>query len=169
MGRQSTRIHRNTYGATKAPHSSNKNQVATLSQERLIHADKGDFNQKGRMISGGHGQNNLEELKRRGEKLKIRHVFKNGVRLGSIPNHRNKYDRKKHAWFPKWWTDGTIQAAANYVASLKKATKAKNGETIYGTYKDVIVGIKINNGIIVSVFPSFTQSSKNLLKKGKEL
>lgn len=170
MGTKYSGSYIGTKGASAPPKTqSAESPAATLPQDRLRHANEGDFNVNGRPTSGGHGQDNIEKLNGTKYEPKITKTYSNGVRAGSIPHHKNPADREPegHAWFPKNWTNKTIRAAANYVARLKRAQGVEDGESIFGTYKGVAIGIKKRNGRIVTVFPSFNQPTTTS-KKGKK-
>ena len=82
----------------------------------IAHASVGTFlKNANRLKSGGHGQANIEEMKRRGIKFVIKKTFPNGVRLGYIPRH---YEKRRQGlgkgqvgqlWFPKNWTESDIR------------------------------------------------------------
>lgn len=168
MGTKFSGRYRETQGASAAPKSFSLKSSPTLPSDKLKHASEGSFNAGGRPMSGGHGQENIEKLKGTKYEPKITKTFSNGVRLGSVPNHGNPRNSKEngHAWFPENWTEKTIAAAGKYVASLKRAKKVCDGDTILGTYKGVSVGIKMRGGKIETVFPNFEQPTKSN-KKGK--
>ena len=65
------------------------------------------------MKSGGHGQSNIELLKKYGIGYNIVKTFPNGVRIGSIDNHKEKFKKtgqgNGQAWFPKSWSAKEIK------------------------------------------------------------
>lgn len=63
------------------------------------------------------------------------------------------------SWFPKLWTEKDIRHAGEHVAGLKSNRHVADGETIYGNYKGVRVGVKRTHGKIATVFPDADQSS----------
>ncbi|MDO4729802.1 MAG: EndoU domain-containing protein [Candidatus Saccharibacteria bacterium] len=169
MGVKPTGSYSHTIGATKAPPSLSGKSVATLPLKNLNHANQGDFNKTNRPVSGGHGQANINKLQGTRYEPEVTKTYPNGVRLGKIPNHKNPKDRVEngHAWFPSNWTEGTIKAAASYIAKLKGTAKVPDGEKAFGTYKGVRIGIIIRNGKIETVFPDFEQPTKSN-KKGRK-
>lgn len=112
------------------------------------------------MKSGGHGQENINYLKKHKIKFNTAYEYKNGVRLGNVSIHRwERYRSKnKQSWFPKKWSHKDIRNAAKQVLSLKKSTKAKYPKT--GYYKGVKVGLYAQEGKITTVFPWYTQKKK---------
>lgn len=64
-----------------------------VNQDRLDHSVLGDFNSNGRLINGGHGQANIDYLKRNNIEFNIVKEYDNGVRVGNIPSHKNKFKR----------------------------------------------------------------------------
>nr|WP_256332323.1 EndoU domain-containing protein [Paenibacillus sp. CF095] len=56
-----------------------------------------------RLINGGHGQDNINYLLKNKIAFNITKEYENGVRVGNIPNHKNKAKRsgEGQAWFPK--------------------------------------------------------------------
>lgn len=169
MGTKYSGRYKGTQGASAPPKLFSLKSSPTLSPDKLKHSSEGSFNASGRPMSGGHGQENIEKLAGTKYEPKVTKTFPNGVRLGSIPNHSNPRNSKTngHAWFPKNWTEKTIKAAGEYVARLKRAKGASDGETVWGTYKGVSVGIKMRGGKIETVFPNFEQPTKSN-KKGKQ-
>ena len=61
------------------------------------------------------------------------------------------------AWFPRSWTETDIRRAGEHVAGLKQNRHAKDGVSIFGTYKGVRVGVKKTNGIVGTVCPDSNQ------------
>lgn len=55
-------------------------------------------------------------------KYEITIEYNNGVRVGNIPESKQRTARSgnNHTWFPKSWTSQDIEDAANYVASTYK-------------------------------------------------
>ena len=141
-----------------------------VSEFALVHSAEGtfikSFDKKNgvtmRLASGGHGEINLVLLRRYKIKYNIVKTYPNGVRIGNIPTHkkRDKRTGTGQTWFPKEWTNKTIKKAGIHVASLKRNRKCKDGETMYGTYKGVVVGVKKTNGKISTIFPTEDQKIK---------
>ena len=129
----------------------------------VTHASVGTFlKNSNRLKSGGHGQANIEEMKRRGIKFVIKKTFPKGVRLGYVQNH---YERRRRGldkgqigqlWFPKNWTESDIRKAGQAVLRAHKG-EIKNGATITGWYNNVKVGIIVNNRQIKTIFPTKEQ------------
>ena len=71
----------------------------TVSQDRLQHSVLGQFNSNGRLINGEHGQANIDYLDKNNIEYNIVKVYDNGVRVGNISSHKNKFKRT-----------GTVQA-----------------------------------------------------------
>jgi len=129
----------------------------------ITHASTGTFlKNANRLKSGGHGQANIEEMKRRGIKFVIKKTFPNGVRLGYVPNHYEKRRRGLgknqigQLWFPKSWTESDIRKAGRAVLKAHKG-RIKNGPTITGWYNGVKVGIIVRNRQIQTIFPTKEQ------------
>jgi len=161
MGAGRRGLYSGTYGsmaaAIKQPSVTISLPGRPILKANLNHANSGDFQKNGRMTGGGHGQDNLAELKARGQKFTIKTPYKNGVREGNIPNHTKRAEREgKHMWFPKDWTKDTINQAGQYVVKLKKNQHIANGE-VTGTYRGVAVGVRLRNGRIETIYPLFDQ------------
>ena len=126
-----------------------------VSENRLQHSVSGEFNSKNRLINGGHGQANLDFLKKNNIKYNIVKEYSNGVRVGNIPNHKNKNKRvgTGQAWFPENWTDIDIRNAGEYIANISENMNIPDGVWIFGNYKGVRVGIIKNNGEIGTIVP----------------
>ena len=135
-----------------------------ISDKALEHSSKGEYQSNGRIKSGGHGQKNINSLKKNNIPYNIEKTYVNGVRVGNVPSHKspNKRTGDNKSWFPKHWNDGTIKRAGQVVARGKKL---KDGETKFGHYGRVNVGIKRTNGKISTIFPT----NKQLNKKGVEV
>lgn len=143
----------------------------TASNYAVIHSNEGDYTkpQHGnhiRLKAGGHGQTGLKQLEKYGIEYHILKTYPNGVRVGNIPNHRDKLKQKgmNQAWFPKEWTSKEIKRAGEHVANLKhnKSTSVKDGKPIFGMWKGVRVGVIRTHGVIATIFPD----SKQPYKKG---
>ena len=132
----------------------------------LVHSSEGTFTKPSRpsdrlrLISGGHGQHAINLLEKYGIRYNIVKTYDNGVRVGNIPDHK---DRKKQtgtaqAWFPKTWSDKDIRRAGDHVAGLKENRHTPNGKVIFGVYKGVKVGVIKTNGTPGTIFPDTDQS-----------
>lgn len=131
----------------------------------IVHSNEGTFTKKTkgssgiRLKGGGHGQDGMNLLDKYKIKYNIVTTYANGVRIGNVPNHKNKLKRTgaNQTWFPASWTGAKIKAAAKYVAGLKKNKGAKDGQTITGTFDGVRVGVIMTNGQIGTIFPTVKQ------------
>ena len=136
-----------------------------ISAKTLQHASKGDYTHpdndpnRFRLSGGGHGQECIDFLEEHHIKYNINHVYPNGVRVGNVPRHKDRYKRtgNSQSWFPKDWSAKTIRDAGEHVASLKKNQNVGDGKTIWGMYKDVRVGVIKTNGKIGTIFPDSKQ------------
>ncbi|MGI5829886.1 MAG: EndoU domain-containing protein [Bradymonadia bacterium] len=135
------------------------------SEFALVHAVEGKFTKPRkptdtlRLISGGHGQRNIEILDKYNIAYAIVVTYPNGVRAGHVPRHDKRSKRKDigQSWFPKSWTDATIKKAGEHVARLKKHKTLKDGQTAYGMYRGVRVGIILTHGMLATIFPDSVQ------------
>jgi len=146
--------------------------------KRIEHSNIGDFNNNNRLINGGHGQANIEELEKRNIIYNIEHTYKNGVRVGNIPNHKTKAKQsgRNQAWFPKEWTATDIEAAGKKVLSDRSVVIASifdgkiTSYTVFGEYNGVTVGVITDiNGEMTSkigtIFPDNHQRGIEGFKK----
>ena len=143
-----------------APEASNQNAESgkysiTVLQDRLQHSVLGEFNSNGRLINGGHGQANIDFLNQNNIEYNIVKVYDNGVRVGNIPSHKNKFKRTEtgQAWFPESWTEIDIKNAGEYVANIPENVNVPDGTWVFGEYNGVRVGIIKNNGKIGTIIP----------------
>ena len=131
----------------------------------LIHSIDGKFTHNNRtgkpqkLVSGGHGQNNINVMKRYGISFTILKTYPNGVRIGNVARHpwKTKRFHGGQAWFPKEWTTQDVVRAGEHVAALKNNRHEPDGVTLWGTYKGVKVGIIKRWGQIQTIFPSVLQ------------
>lgn len=132
-----------------------------ISKKNLDHSNIGDFAKaSGRMTSGGHGEDSFTELEKHGQKFIIEETYKNGVRRGSVLGHKRRRDREgQHMWFPREWTESTINQAGQRVVKLKKNQNVTNG-IVTGTYKGVSVGVRLGRGHIKTIYPLYEQPNK---------
>ena len=143
-----------------------KGSRTSMSDFAVVHSNEGKYTHttKGnhiRLVSGGHGQTGMNELDKYGIKYNIVKTYPNGVRVGNIPTHKNnsKQSGIGQAWFPKSWNSKDIRHAGEHVANLKGNKNAKDGTTVWGTWKGVRVGVIRTNGKIATVFPDSKQPS----------
>ncbi len=142
-----------------------RGSARSISDYALVHSSEGTFtkpqrkNERLRLKSGGHGQEGMDLLDKHGIKYNVVKTYPNGVRIGNVPDHSQKRKRTGvgQAWFPKSWSKKDIKHAGEHVAGLKGNRHAKDGITIYGTYKGVRVGVKRTHGIVSTVFPDIDQ------------
>ena len=140
-----------------------------IHHKALIHSLEGEYttpSKKGvpiRLKSGGHGQDAIDFMNKNGIKYNIVKTYKNGVRVGNVPNHKDP--RKKsgigQSWFPKTWTEKDIVKAAEHVCGLKANAHKVGSKVLWGKYKGVWVGIYRTNGSVSTVFPDSNQSDKH--------
>lgn len=140
----------------------------TVSNDRLLHASRGDFNTNNRMTGGGHGQESIDYLNKSGIEFNIVKEYANGVRIGNIPNHLEKYKRTGEimSWFPENWTRTNIKNAGEYIANLEENRGKGTGNTIenlYGVYNGVRVVVAMKNGEIHSIFPDRKEQPSPIL------
>jgi hypothetical protein len=126
------------------------------------------------MISGGHGQKNLDYLAALGWVVNIVKIWPNGVRAGNIPKHTAKskngtpdssgIPQSGQSWFPSSWNATDIQAAGAFVLSNNRAawTSLATGGMISDRYKGVKVILLKTTGSgytddIGSIFPDVNQ------------
>lgn len=151
-----------------------KGSGRSVSEFALVHSNEGKYtkpSRKGerlRLASGGHGQTGMNQLDKYGIKYNIVKTYSNGVRVGNIPDHKTKFKRTGtgQAWFPASWTSKDIKRAGEHVAGLKGNRRTPDGQTMWGVYKGVRVGVKKTNGKISTVFPDSDQSS--VIKKRRK-
>lgn len=135
-----------------------------VSKKAQKHSSKGDFskNQKtGKLVmnGGGHGQENIDFLNKKGVDNDVTVEYNNGVRLGNVANHRRLKNREYNGqcWFPEEWTQLDIKKAGQYVMNLKKNRQRKEQTPHWGIVKGVKVGVYTKNGFIHTIFPCFVQ------------
>ena len=101
------------------------------------------------------------KLDKYGIEYHIVKTYPNGVRVGYIPNHkdRRKQSGTNQSWFPRSWTSKDIKRAGEHVANLKsnKSRSVKDGQPIFGMWKGVRVGVIRTKGIIGTIFPDSVQ------------
>ena len=141
-----------------------KKRKEKIGTKAIIHSSLGEFTTGNkthppRFDSGGHGEENIRELNRRGIKFNIVKTFPNGVRIGNVPTHKQPFKRKKNgqAWFPKNWTRKTIKNAGEKTIN-SRPYKLPDGRIMFGAHKKVKIGVIRNNGIVRTIFPCYKQS-----------
>lgn len=139
-----------------------------IHHQALIHSIEGNYTKNPKtgkiqkLINGGHGQDAIDFMKKKGLNFEINKTFKNGVRVGNVKDHKNKSKQKgnNQSWFPKSWTQKDVTKAAEHVVCLKHNKGTKDGITMWGKFKGVWVGVKKTHGNIATVFPDRNQSDK---------
>lgn len=140
-----------------------------IHHEALIHSLEGEYttsSKKGipiRLKSGGHGQEAMDFMDKNSIKYNVVKTYKNGVRVGNIPNHKVK--RKQiginQSWFPKSWTQKDVVKAAEHVCGLKFNAHKSGAKILWGKYKGVWVGVYRTYGDVSTVFTDSNQSDKH--------
>jgi len=128
----------------------------------ISHSIIGEYKQpsnefpNGRLIGGGHGQRAIDELQGRKIPYNIAGTSNNGVRFGNVPGHGDKLKRTgmQQTWFPQNWTEHDIMAAGIKVANKGIELDLSTKEAFH---KDVNVRVKIFDGRIVTICPSYDQ------------
>jgi hypothetical protein len=139
---------------------------SVVHHEAIIHSIDGEYvhdsktGRPTRLRAGGHGQASMTVMARNGIEFNVVKTYENGVRVGNVPRHKATYKTTgiAQAWFPKSWTVRDIVKAGEHVVSLKSNQGAKDGSTMWGTYKGVHVGALKTNGKVATVFPDIDQS-----------
>lgn len=159
-------------GTTKTGRVLNTHGAAgTASHFAVIHSSEGAYTKpqkdgRIRLKSGGHGQAGMNELDKYGIEYHVVKTYPNGVRVGYVPNHKQKTKQTgtNQAWFPRDWTTKDIKHAGEHVANLKSNRHSRDGETVFGMWKGVRVGVIRTHGQIGTIFPDSHQPYK---KRGK--
>lgn len=152
-------------GTTKSGRVLNtKGAMGSASQYAVVHSNEGEYTQAGkknkiRLINGGHGQTGMNELDKYGIEYHVVKTYPNGVRVGYVPNHKNRLKRSGtgQAWFPSNWTSKDIKHAGEHVANLKGNRHAKDGKIVFGMWKGVRVGVIRAGRQIGTIFPDSKQ------------
>lgn len=139
---------------------------APIHHEAIIHSIEGEYTHEPktgrplRLKNGGHGQAAMNLMDAIGIEYHVVKTWPNGVRIGYVPNHKMKWKRRgtNQAWFPRGWSTMDIVKAGEHIVSLKTNQGTADGETMWGTYKGVHVGVKRTNGRISTIFPDIDQS-----------
>lgn len=150
----------------------NRKKKEKISKKVLEHSSFGTFkrnkkNNQLRFISGGHGQENINFLKKENIGFSVNVQYPNGVRMGDVPSHKETYKRKNNGqvWFPKKWTRKTIKKAGEKAIN-SIPYKLPDDKITFGVYKGVKVGVRRNAGKVSTVFPYYKQSGR--VKKWKK-
>ena len=164
-------------GTTKSGRTLNTHGArGVASQFAVVHSNEGDYThplkgQKIRLKAGGHGQTGMNELDKYGIEYHVVHTYPNGVRVGYVPNHKDKQKQAgtNQTWFPKNWTSKDIKHAGEHVANLKsnKSKSIRDGQPIFGMWKGVRVGVIRTKGKIATIFPDVNQPYSKKRRKGK--
>lgn len=82
-------------------------------------------------------------MEQNGIEYNIVKEYPNGVRVGNILDHKNKFKKTGtgQAWFPKNWTAQDISNAGEYVANLPENLNVPYGQWMFGEYNGVRVGV----------------------------
>lgn len=139
--------------------------IMTVSKERLEHSSLGDWTKTNRLEKGGHGQRGMEKLFSTVVKPVIYKEYSNGVRIGSVPEHKSPTkktgsNRKNsdigQSWFPKDWNDDKILLAGTYTANNG------NGNNINRlcVYDNVEIVVFINDGQVGTICPNNMKQPK---------
>lgn len=155
-------------GTTKTGRVLNTHGAAgTASHFAVVHSNEGAYTKpkKGgeiRLKAGGHGQTGMNQLDKYGIEYHVVKTYPNGVRVGYVPNHKQKSKQTgtNQAWFPRNWTSKDIKHAGEHVANLKRNRHSRDGENIFGVWKEVRVGVIRTHGQIGTIFPDSNQPYK---------
>ncbi len=148
----------------KKEESAKKEKIEKISKKAILHSSLGEFTQgdkkyPSRLRGGGHGEENIRELRKRGIEFNITKQYPNGVRVGNVPTHKDKQKRasNRQSWFPQDWTRDTIRRAGEKTIREEKEKKT-DGKTSVSTYKKVKVGVIRTKGKVATIFPLNKQS-----------
>ena len=139
--------------------------IITVSKDRLEHSSLGDWTKTNRLDKGGHGQRGMEKLLSTGVEPVIYKQYSNGVRIGSVPNHKNPNKQTGNnkpnsdigqSWFPENWDDDKIMLAGTYAAN----TGSGEGITRIGIYDGVEIVVYINDNEIGTICPNNMRQPK---------
>lgn len=132
--------------------------IITVPDKTLRHSTVGDYVKpskdypNGRLKKGGHSQKCIDELINKGIDYKITKICDNGVRLGYVPEHkqRTKQSGIGQSWFPDNWSDDDIRNAGTYVANAVKSDDIIK----FAEYNGIKVGVFIDDdGFPSTIFP----------------
>ncbi len=132
--------------------------IITVPDKTIKHSTVGDYINSskdypnGRLKNGGHSQKCIDELKNKGIDYKITKVYDNGVRLGYVPEHKQKTKQSGigQSWFPETWDDNEVLKAGTYTANNSR----DDGMPKFAEYNGVRVGIFLDSeGNPSTIFP----------------
>ena len=135
----------------------------SASKNEMKHSSRGIFSYTNgkptKMLKGGHGERNLQYLRKYELSHAINHTDPNGVRYGQIDCHVRRRERQPrgHVWFPQKWNDATIAKAGLHVANLKRNKLKADHTPMHGKYKNVFVVTYKSRGRICGICPKFEQ------------
>lgn len=134
-----------------------------ITNKTIEHSSIGEYTKTNRLKSGGHGQECIDYMNKNNIEYNITKIYKNGVRVGNVPNHLNKIKRDggNQSWFPCDWKRDDIKSAGKSVA---KGRKYPDGKVKSGKHKNVDVGIIRTKGEVSTIFPLNKQKSKRSTK-----
>jgi Bacterial EndoU nuclease len=170
-------------GAPTATSTFTRYHYGTADPSRVAHSEIGEFPlpsnphlslEPASMLSGGHGQRNLDYLAALGWTVTIVKIWPNGVRVGSVAKHAvdsksGKLDssgnpQNGQSWFPVTWTTTDIQAAGIFVIANNRLlwTSTANGGMVSDRYRGVKVILQktTSKGYtdeVGSIFPDVNQ------------
>lgn len=159
-------------GTTKSGRVINtKGSGTSPSQYSIIHSNEGDFtkpqkkNDRLRLKGGGHGESNLELLRKYHIEYVFTGIYENGVRIGNIPDHKNNNARTgdSHSWFPENWSAKDIRHAGIQISNLKRNRGFSDSKILTGIYKGIKCCVMKTHGKIATIYPDVKQNCK--LKK----
>lgn len=139
--------------------------IITVSKDRLEHSSVGDWTKTNRLEKGGHGQRGMEKLLSTGVKPVVYKEYSNGVRIGSVPDHKSQLKKtgssKPNAdigqsWFPKDWDDDKIMAAGTYAANFGKGDDI----TKKAVFENVEVVVFLNDDQVGTICPNNMRQPK---------
>lgn len=139
--------------------------IITVSKDRLEHSSLGDWTKTNRLEKGGHGQRGMEKLLSTGVEPVIYKQYSNGVRIGSVPNHKSPTKNTNsnransdigQSWFPENWDDDKIMLAGTYTANISSG----EGIAKIGIYDGVEIVVYINDGEIGTICPNNMRQPK---------
>jgi len=132
----------------------NDSGIITIKSKIVNHSSIGAFTPKSeRLVSGGHGQDNIAELNLKGTRIDIKKTYSNGVRIGGVENHKNankQIGTTGQSWFPDSWSKDDILVAGTYIANNQRPA---DGVYAFTTYNGVRVGIIFDGKGGGTIFP----------------
>ena len=131
----------------------------------LNHSCVGDFighskeYKNGRMGKGGHAEDNIRELKKRGYEYEILKTYPNGVRAGNVKDHPNKRKREQGGqyWFPEDWSREDVRTAGAYVMNKGTRIESQGGYRYEGQWRGVNITIYQDAQGGGTICPSYDQ------------